>query len=140
MKAARKTTLLSLLVVCCLVVFGCSKKEDAGGDTSTNTGTDQSGSISKAETEAANMDVDQLRAAALECKAAAEAKAAETEKVAQDLIKTLGANNADNTDKRQELNAQMQQLKKSEDALCEQLKVYVDKLKEKGGDVSGLEL
>jgi len=137
MKAARKTTLLSLLVVCCLVVFGCSKKEDAGGDTSTNTGTDQSESISKAKTEAANMDVEQLRAAALECKAAAKAKTAETEKVAQDLIKALGT---DNADKKKELSAQMEKLRKSGEALYEQLKVYVDKLKEKGGDVSGLEL
>jgi len=136
MKTARKATLLSLLVVCCLVVFGCGKKEEAGGDTSTNTGTDQSQAISKAKTDAEKMDVEQLRAAALECTTAAEAKAAEIGKVAQNLIKALGT---DDADKRKELNAQMQKLRKSEEALYEQLKIYVDKLKEKGGDLSGLE-
>ena len=136
MKTARKINLLSLLVVCCLVVFGCSKKDEAGGDTSTNTGTDRSESISKAETDAEKMNVEQLRAAALECKAAAEAKIAEGEKVALSLMQAMGA---DNEGKRKELNAQMAELKKSEDALAEQLKIYVAKLKEKGGDLSGLE-
>jgi len=117
MKTARKITLLSLLVVCCLVVFGCSKKEGAGGDTST-------------------MDVEQLRAAALECKTAVDAKMAEGEKVALSLMQAMGA---DNEGKRKELKAQMAELKKSEDALAEQLKIYVAKLKEKGGDMSGLE-
>lgn len=136
MKTAKKTTLLSLLVVCCLVVFGCSKKDEAGGDTSTNTGTNQSESVSKAKTEAANMDAEQLRAAALKCKADAEAKNAETEELAQEIIKALGT---DNADKRKELSAKMENLRKSQEALYAQLKIYVDKLKEKGGDLSGLE-
>ena len=136
MKTARKINLLSLLVVCCLVVFGCSKKEEPEGGTSTNTGTGQSQAISEAKAEVEKMDAEQLRAAALECKAAAEAKTAETGKLAQDLIKTLATDNADN---RKELNAQMEKLRKSEEALYEQLKIYVAKLKEKGGDLSGLE-
>jgi len=82
------------------------------------------------------MDVEQLRAAALKCKADAEAKTAETEKLAQELIKALST---DNADKRKELNAQMEKLRKSEDALYAQLKAYIEKLKEKGGDMSGLE-
>ena len=131
MKTARKTTLLSLLVVCCLVVFGCGKKEGAGDDTST-----ENKSAGKLEADAGKMDADQLRAAALECKAAIEAKTAETGKLAQGLIKALST---DNADKREELNAQMKELRKSEEALYEQFKVYIDKLKEKGGDMSGLE-
>ncbi len=127
--------MLSLLVVCCLVVFGCSKKDGNGGAAPTNAGTDQSSSVSKAGADADKMDVEQLRAAALKCKADAEAKTAEIEKVAQELIKALGA---DSADKRKELNTQMETLRKSEEALYEQLKVYVEKLKEKGGDVSGL--
>ncbi len=136
MKTARKINLLSLLVVCCLVVFGCSKKEEPEGGTSTNTGTGQSQAISKAKTDAEKMDVGQLRAAAMECQAAVEAKMAEAEKVALGLIQAMGA---DNEGKRKELSAQMAELKKSEDALAEQLKIYVAKLKEKGGDLSGLE-
>ena len=137
MKTARKINLLSLLVVCCLVVFGCRKKEEPGGGTSTNTGADQSQAISKAKTDAEKMDVEQLRAAALKCKAAAEAKTAEVEGLAQKLIGAMGA---DDADKRKKLNAQMEELRKSEEALYRQLEVYVNKLKDKGGDVSGLEL
>jgi len=122
MKTANGITLLSLLAVCCLVVFGC--------------GTDQSNSVSKTKVDADKMDVEQLRAAALKCKADAEAKTAETEKLAQELIKALST---DNADKRKELNAQMEKLRKSEDALYAQLKAYIEKLKEKGGDMSGLE-
>jgi len=137
MKTANRITLLSLLVVCCLVVFGCSKKEGGGGASPTNAATDQSNSVSKTKVDADKMDVEQLRAAALKCKADAEAKTAETEKLAQELIKALGT---DNADKRKELNTQMEGLRKSEEALHEQLKVYIEKLKEKGGDISGLEL
>ena len=126
-----------MLVVCCLVVFGCSKKDGGGAAAPTNAGTDQGNSASKAKTDADKMDVKQLRAAALKCKADAEAKTAETEKLAQELIKALST---DNADKRKELNAQMETLRKSEEALYTQLKVYVEKLKEKGGDMSGLEL
>jgi hypothetical protein len=135
MKTANRITLLSLLVVCCLVVFGCSKKE-GGGASPTNAGTDLSDSTSKTKVDADKMDVEQLRAAALKCKVDAEAKTAETEKLAQELIKALST---DNADKRKELNAQMEKLRKSEDALYAQLKVYIEKLKEKGGDMSGLE-
>jgi uncharacterized protein (DUF3084 family) len=137
MKTANRIALLSLLVVCCLVFLGCSKKEGNGGAAPTNAGTDQSNSASQAKADADKMNVEQLRAAALKCKADAEAKTAETEKLAQELIKALGT---DNADKRKELSAQMEKLRKSEEALCEQLKVYVEKLKEKGGDVSGLSL
>ncbi|MBN2269916.1 MAG: hypothetical protein JXN61_04835 [Sedimentisphaerales bacterium] len=137
MKTTKRIALLSLLVVCCLVFLGCSKKDGNGGAGPTNAGTDQSNSASKAKTDVEQMDVNQLRAAALKCKADAEAKSAETEKVAQELIKALGAGNAD---KREELSAQMESLRKSEEALNEQLNVYIEKLKEKGGDVSGLSL
>ena len=136
MKTANGITLLSLLAVCCLVVFGCGKKEGNDGASPTNAGTDQSNSVSKTKVDADKMDVEQLRAAALKCKADAEAKTAETEKLAQELIKALST---DNADKRKELNAQMEKLRKSEDALYAQLKAYIEKLKEKGGDMSGLE-
>jgi len=134
MRTARKTTLLSLLVVCCLVVFGCSKKEEAASPA--DPGTSVSKAAEKAATEAGKMDVKQLRAAVLECKAAVDAKIAEGEKAALSLMQAMGD---DNEGKRKELKAQMDELKKSEDALAEQLKIYVAKLKEKGGDLSGLE-
>lgn len=133
MKTANWVTLLSLLAVCCLVVFGCDKKE-AGG-TAPTTPSQSGSSTAQAKVDADKMDVEQLRAAALKCKADAEAKTSEIEKVAQELIKALGA---DSADKRKELNTRMEGLRKSEEALYAQLKVYVEKLKEKGGDMSGL--
>ncbi len=132
MKTARKTTNLSLLVVCCLVVFGCGKKEGAGDDTST-----ENKSASKLEADAGKMDADQLRAAALKCKASIDANIAKSGKMAQDLMKALGA---DKTDEKTKLTEQIAELEKSTEALVQQLNVYVAKLKEKGGDVSGLDI
>ena len=133
MKNVRNITLLSLLIMCCLVVFGCKKDKAASP---AGPGASVSKAVEKAATEAGKMDVKQLRAAALECKAAVDAKMAEGEKAALGLMQAMGA---DNESKRNQLKTQMAELKKSEDALTEQLKIYVAKLKEKGGDLSGLE-
>lgn len=134
MKSARNITLLSLLTLCCLIVLGCSKKDDTAPPA--NPGESVSKAAEKVATDAEKMDVKQLRTAALECRAAIETKMAETDKLAQGLIKSLTTNDSD---KKNELNAQMKELSKSQEALVKQLEIYVAKLKEKGGDLSGLE-
>lgn len=131
MKAARKIALLSLVVLCCFIVFGCSKDDE--GDSSTT----PDKSIAKVKADAEKMDVKQLRAAALKCKAALDAKTAESEEKAQELIKSL-AN--DKPEERTKLSAEMTELNNAAEALLVQLNAYVAQIKEKGGDVSGLEL
>ncbi|MHC4741132.1 MAG: hypothetical protein ACYS8Z_04440 [Planctomycetota bacterium] len=122
MKAAGKITFLSLAVLCCLVVFGCGK-EDGGTSTTSGKG------------DAAKMDVEQLRAAALKCKAELEAKMAESEKKAQELIKSLSV---DDPEGRKKLNEEMAELSRASEALGKQLEEYVEQIKAKGGDVSDL--
>lgn len=134
MKNVRNVTLLSLLALCCLIVFGCSKKDEAASPA--DPGKSVSKAAETAATEAEKMDVKQLRAAALECRAAIVANTVKSDKLAQDLVKTLTAND---TGKKEELSAQMAKLQKSEEALADQLRMYIAKLKEKGGDLSGLE-
>ena len=134
MKAARKITLLSLVVLCCLIVFGCSK-DDEGAPSTPPTAPDKP--TVKVNAEIAKMDVTQLRTAALKCKAALDAKTAETEKKAQELIKSLASNKPE---ERTKLNVEMTELNKAAEALGKQLDAYVTQFKAKGGDVSELGL
>ena len=129
MKAARKITLLSLAVLCCLVVFGCGKEDGGTSTTTPETPT------TPGKGDVAKMDVEQLRAAALKCKAELEDKMAESEKKAQELIKSLSV---DNPEERKRLNEEMAELSRASEALGKQLEEYVAQIKAKGGDVSDL--
>ncbi len=135
MKTTRNITLLLLLILCSLTVLGCSEKEEAVPPADGSI--DESKPISKVKAEAEKMDAEQLRATALKYKAAIDAKTVEIEKLATELIKAMGT---DKTDEKEKLNAQMTKLNKSVEALAEQFDIYVEKLKEKGGDVSGLDM
>ena len=136
MKTVKSTTLLCLLVLCSLIVVGCSeKKETVVG---TDLKTDENKAISQVKAEAEKMDAGQLRAAALKCKEAIEAKSAEVDKLAKELMQNMVADKSG--DKVKDLNARMSTLNKSTEALAEQFQVYYDKLKAKGGDLSGLDL
>jgi len=136
MKTVKSTTLLCLLVLCSLIVVGCSeKKETVVG---TDLKTDENKAISQVKAEAEKMDAGQLRAAALKCKEAVEAKSAEVDKLAKELMQNMVADKSG--DKVKDLNARMSTLNKSTEALAEQFQVYYDKLKAKGGDLSGLDL
>jgi hypothetical protein len=136
MKAVKSTTLLCLLVLCSLTVVGCSeKKETVVG---TDLKIDENKPISQVKAEAEKMDAPQLRAAALKCKEALEAKSAEVDKLAKELMQNMIADKSG--DKVKDLNARMSALNKSAEALAEQFQVYYDKLKAKGGDLSGLDL
>lgn len=136
MKAVKSITFLCLLVLCSLAVVGCSKKKETVIPTDQKT--DENKPISQVKAEAEKMDAGQLRAAALKCKESLEAKSAEVDKLAKELMQSMVADKSG--DKVKDLNARMSALNKSAEALGEQFQVYYDKLKEKGGDLSGLDI
>lgn len=136
MKAVKSTTLLCLLVLCSLTVVGCSEKKETVVPTDQKT--DENKAISQVKAEAEKMDAPQLRAAALKCKEALEARSAEVDKLAKELMQNMIADKSG--DKVKDLNTRMIALNKSAEALAEQFQVYYDKLKAKGGDLSGLDL
>jgi hypothetical protein len=138
MKVATNVTLLCLLILYSLSVFGCGKKEEPQPGAGTDTTLDESKPLSQVKAEAEKMDVDQLKATATKYKEAIEAKEAQVDKLAQDLMKAAIADKA--SDKMKELNAQMAKINESVEALVARFQIYVEKLKEKGGDTSGLEL
>ncbi len=125
MKTVRNVT-FCLLVVCFLALVGCGKKAD------------ESKPLNEVKAEAEKMSVEKLRSMALTYKDAIMAKKGEVDKVAGKLkdipvAKMLG-------DEARELKTEIEALNKSVSALKERFQVYYDKLKEKGGDSSGLEL
>jgi hypothetical protein len=116
--------LLCLLAAFALVAAGCGKK------------TDENKSISQVQAEAGKMSVEQLRTAALECKNALMAKKGELAKL-EEKVKMLTSDKIISGEG-QKLTANIQSAGKSIADLSEQLKIYVNKIKEKGGDISGL--
>ena len=126
MKTARNITFYCLLVLCILAMVGCGEKAD------------ESKPISEIKAEAEKMNAEKLRAMAMKYKDAIMAKKGEVEKVVKQLkdipvTKML-------SDDAKELKTEIEALNKSVSALKDRFKVYYDKLKEKGGNLSGLEL
>jgi uncharacterized coiled-coil DUF342 family protein len=126
MNSVLKTGLLALVIGCLLGVAGCRKKADMDKP------------IAEVQGEAAEMNVEQLKAKAMEYKDAIVAKKAEIEKVAAKLTEIpvteqLGA-------EAKALQAEIADLNKAVAALTERFQIYYNKLKEMGGDISGLEL
>jgi len=118
--------LLCLFLGLALVAAGCGKK------------TDENKSISQVQAEAGKMSVDQLRTAALECKNALMAKEGELSKL-EEKVKMLTSDKIISSEG-QKLTTDIKSAGRSIVDLTERLKIYVDKIKEKGGDVSGLNL
>ena len=119
-----KNILCCSLVLCSLVLLGCGKKAD------------ENRPISEVKAEAEKMDVGELKAMAMKYKNAIVAKEPEIRKLADQLkeipiAKMLGPEAKD-------IKAEIEALNKSVSALNERFAVYHDKLKEKGGDLSGL--
>jgi len=118
---------LCILVVGCLLSFtSCSKKADSEK------------SITDVQAEAGKMNVEQLRAKAMEYKDAIVAQKAEIEKVAAKLkqipiTQQLG-------EEARGLQTDIATLSKTMANLTEKFQVYYSKLKEAGGNVSGLEI
>jgi len=122
-----KNIVICLLVGCVLGLAGCGKKA-----------ADEAKPISEVKAEAEGMNVDKLRSTAMAYKDALMAKKDEVGKVMTKLkdvpvAKMMG-------DEAKDLKTEIDALGKSVSALKTRFQVYYDKLKEKGGDLSGLEL
>jgi chromosome segregation ATPase len=128
---------LAVLVVFCagsLTPAGCSSKSDGPQAGSV----DESKPVSQVKAESENMNVEQLKAIALKYKEAIQAKEPEIKKVT-DKIKEIPIAEALGKEATS-LKADLQELNKSVAALREHFQVYVSKLKELKGDLTGLEL
>jgi hypothetical protein len=118
---------LCMLIAGCLLGFtGCSKKADTEKP------------IADIQAEAGKMNVEQLKAKAMEYKDAIVAKKAEIEKVAAKLkaipiTQQMG-------DEARGLQTDIATLSKTMANLTEKFQVYYSKLQEAGGNVSGLEM
>ncbi|MHC4619036.1 MAG: hypothetical protein ACYTEQ_14930 [Planctomycetota bacterium] len=126
METVRKSTFYLLLALCTVGLPACGKKAD------------ENKPVSEVKAEAEQMGVKELRAWAAAYRDAIVAKTAEAEKLASKLkdiplAEMLG-------EEAEGLKADIESLNKSVSALQARFAVYYDKLKEKGGDLSGLEI
>ena len=126
MKDAKKILLCSMLAMLLVAFSGCSKK------------TDENKSISEIKAEADKMSIEQLTAAAMKYKNAIMAKSAEIDSAMEGLKKVpitdmLG-------DDVKKLKSEINSLSKAIAPLKERMKIYYDKIKEKGGDASALDI
>jgi len=128
MKIARSVTFGCLLVVWLLAITGCSKKE---------TRADENKPIDEVKAEALKMNATELNEMVLKYKEALTAKQAELDKIAAKLDNLSVAEVVEVTKK---IQPEMEKLAGSIAALKERFQIYFQKLKEKGGDVSGLEI
>ncbi|MCJ7729050.1 MAG: hypothetical protein MUO27_04115 [Sedimentisphaerales bacterium] len=126
MKTALKIGLFALVIGSLLGFAGCGKKAD------------ESKPIADVQAEAGKMNVEQLKAKAMEYKDAIVAKKAELEKVAAK-FKEIPLTQQMGTEAKA-LQSDIANLNKSVAALTERFQVYYNKLKEMGGSVSGLEI
>lgn len=126
MEIKRSLKYCLVFAVCVSFLAGCGKRDD------------ESKPISEVKEEADQMTAEQLKSMAAKYKEAILAKNDEVEKVLAKLkdipvTEMLGQEAKD-------IKADVDNLKSSVSALKERFEVYYDKLKEKGGDTSGLEL
>ena len=126
MKITKNTILCCLLVSLSLTLCGCGKKAD------------ENKPISEVKAEAKKMSVEKLKSMAVTYKEAITAKKEDVEKLASKLkdiplTKMMG-------DEAKGLKADIDGLNKSISALKERFEVYYNKLKEKGGDLSSLNI
>ena len=123
----KNVTFYWLLVLWAFTIAGCGGKK-----------ADETKPISEVRAEAEKMDAGQLRSMAMTYKEAIVAKKGEVEKIAAKLkeipvTELLG-------EKAKQLKTDIDSLTKSMDALKVRFEVYYAKLKEKSGDLSGLQL
>ena len=126
MKNTTIFNLCLLAVFCSLALFGCGS------------GADEDKPMSEVKAEAEKMDTAKLKSVAKEYKANITAKTAEISELVNKLkdvpvTEKLG-------DEAKGIMADIEAVNKSVSSLTERFQVYYDKLKEKGGDLSGLEL
>jgi hypothetical protein len=119
----KRALLLTLAVVFASCLTGCSNKAD------------ENKPLDQVTAEAQKMSVDDLKATATKYKDAITAK--------MDEVKALGAkiNPQDLlSGKAKDIQDKIAELNKSVTALTERYQVYLDELKKKGGDITGLKL
>lgn len=126
MERVKTAALFGLMVLLTAGLFGCGKKAD------------EKKPLADVEAEAEKMDVAKLRKMALTYKDAVTAKQDEIKKISAKLQELGIAKSL--TDEAKALTADMGELKKSLTALTDRFNIYYKKLKEKGGDISGLAL
>lgn len=126
MKTVKKISFYSLLVICSLALIGCGKKAD------------ESKTLSEVKAEAEKMSVAQLQSMAMNYKESIVAKKSEVDKL-MDKLMEIPATEKLSTEAK-ELSNEIENLNKSLAALTERFEIYYNKLKEKGGDLTGLEL
>ena len=125
-------TISKISILCCLSVLisltlcGCGSKAD------------ENKPISEVKAEAETMTVEKLKATAMTYKKAIEDKKPELDKITAKLkeiplTELMG-------DEAKGLKGDIDELNKSVSALKERFEVYYNKLKEKGGDLSGLNI
>ncbi|MBN2456334.1 MAG: hypothetical protein JXB29_07365 [Sedimentisphaerales bacterium] len=107
-------------------LFGCGKKVD------------ENKPISEVKTEAAGMNVEQLKKTALAYKETIMAKQEDIEKITAKLkdipvAEAIGA-------EAKKLKSEIDTINESLSALKERFEIYYNQLKEKGGDISGLQI
>ena len=126
MKTIKNTAFLFLLLLCPLVLLGCSQK---------NT---ENKSIDEVKAEAEKMDANQLKSMAMKYKKAIEAKNSDVEKLLAEIknippAEMMGAKAKETID-------EMNKISQSIQELTEKFMICYNKLKEKGGDTSDLEI
>jgi uncharacterized coiled-coil DUF342 family protein len=127
MKAMGRVTCYLLLAACVVGLLGCGKKA-----------ADETKPISEVKAEAEKMSVADLRAMAETYRDKIMAKKGELDTLVKKLADIPLAEKLGEEAKA--IQADMGDLSKAIQALTERFKVYYDKLKEKGGDLSGLEI
>ncbi len=127
METVNRMTFWCLLTVAALAVGGCRGKK-----------ADENKPISEVKAEAEKMDAGQLRSMAMTYNEAIVAKTGDVEEATAKLKKIPATELLGEEAKN--LKADIENLTKSVNALKERFEVYYQKLKEKGGDLSGLEL
>jgi outer membrane murein-binding lipoprotein Lpp len=116
---------LAVVLVAIFMMCGC-KKADANKP------------IPEVKAEAEKMDVSQLRDMAMKYK---DAIADKMEKIKDEGMKLKDIPPADMmAGKGKDLTAKIDELKKTVDALKERFQIYVDEIKKKGGDITGLQI
>ena len=115
-----------LIAGCLFSLAGCKK------------GADESKPMDQVQAEAGKMSVEQLKAKAMEYKDAIVAKKAEIEKVTAKLKEIPIAQQMGTEAKA--LQTDIANLSKALSDLTERFQVYYNKLKEAGGDISGLKI
>ncbi|MHC4638217.1 MAG: hypothetical protein ACYTBV_12070 [Planctomycetota bacterium] len=126
MNITKNTVLCCLLVLFSLALCGCGKKAD------------EKKPVSEVKAEAEKMSVEELRSMAMAYKETITAKIDEVEKLASQIKDIPLAKMM--SDEAKGLKADIDELNKSVSALKERFEVYYNKLKEKGGDLSGLNI